>query len=96
MSIKSKKHSLVAAAAVVSLLMVLVTCATPAPPVEIQVHDNVLYRFVMFEDGTFGYDFGSPVPYHRFTDEICTQQTPVQGGMGCDGSQPRYASHGLP
>ena len=70
MSIKSKKHSLVAAAAVVSLLMVLVTCATPVPPVEIRVHDNVLYRFVMFEDGTFGYDFGSPVPYHRFTDEI--------------------------
>ena len=65
-----KARSLVIAAVMVSVCcMAFVTCATPPPvTVEVEARADVLYRFVRFGDGTYGYDFDSPVPYHRFTD----------------------------
>ncbi|MCL2193185.1 MAG: family 10 glycosylhydrolase, partial [Treponema sp.] len=54
----------------VALAALAVTCAT-SPMVEPPTwYDEVLYRFVRFDDGTYGYDFNSPVAYHRFTDRI--------------------------
>jgi len=43
-------------------------CRTPPPPPEVEVRQELLFQFVRFEDGTFGYDFNTPVSYHRFTE----------------------------
>jgi len=51
--------------------LLLSTCATRPPEiVDRPAFDKeVLHRFVRFANGSFGYDFNSPVFYHRFTNE---------------------------
>ena len=54
-----------------ALLAALLSCATPPPPpAEVEISEEPLFRFARLQDGTFGYDFGSPVRYNLFTDEI--------------------------
>ena len=60
--------------AVLILGTTLLGCATRPPVPEIEVIDvtdeDTLFRFVRFEDGSFGYDLNTPVRYNLFTDEI--------------------------
>jgi len=66
---KPKMRPLIIAAALAALCVTLSNCATP-PVSNPPVRNEVLYRFVRFDNGTYGYDPNSPVPYHRFTDRI--------------------------
>ena len=55
---------------ILAFCLALLGCRTPPPPVEVEIQNEALFRFVRFEDGTFGYDFNTPVRYHLFTDEV--------------------------
>ena len=66
---KTKKLNALRLIALAAFLA-LTGCITAPGLVRREVQSELLFRFVRFDDGTFGYDHNAPVRYNLFTDEL--------------------------